>query len=127
MDHVSVRSDRPILDNDALSVELEHEVGRGVRPGRGAGADQPKVVKKRATERRVEEVIGKRVLLCQLADWQIGRIVVAHGQPAVLAPGDKSIHSAAVDLTLFLEGPIHDVPDLLVGFSERRRVIRGDG
>jgi hypothetical protein len=35
----------------------------GVRRDRCAGADPPKVVGKRAIERRVEEVIGKRILL----------------------------------------------------------------
>src|SRR5450756_1336665 len=114
MDHVAVRSDRPILDNDALRVELDHQIRWCFRPDRGAGADQPKMVEQRAVKRGVKKTISQSVLLSQAANGQVGRVIVAHRQPAVLAPGYESVHSAVVDLTLLLEVAIHDVAGLLV-------------
>src|SRR5947208_2140911 len=76
------------------------------------------MVEQRAVKCRVEEMISQNVLLSQAANGQVGRVIVAHGQPAVLAPGYEPIHSAAVDLMLLLEGAIHDVAGLLVRRSE---------
>src|SRR6266566_5985095 len=114
MDHVAVRSDRPILHHDALRVELDHQIRWCVRPDRGAGADQPKMVEQRAVKRRVKKTISQSVLLSQAANGQVGRVIVAHRQPAVLAPGYEPVHSAAVDLTLLLKGTIYNVAGLLV-------------
>src|SRR5882672_2572405 len=65
----------------------------------------------------MEEMISQNVLLSQAADGQVGRVIVAHRQPAVLAPGYEPVHSAAVDLMLLLEGAIHDVAGLLVRWN----------
>src|SRR5947207_14608329 len=126
MDHVAVRSDRPILHHDALRVELDHQIRRCVRPDRGAGADQPKMVEQRAVKRRVEEMISQNILLSQAANGQVGRVIIAHRQPAVLAPGYEPVHSAAVDLMLLLEGAIHDVAGLLVRWNVPSGMIRRD-
>src|SRR6266702_5211642 len=126
MDHVAVRSDRPILDHDALRVELDHQIRRCVRPDRGAGADQPKMVEQRAVKRRVEEMISQNVLLSQAANGKVCRVIVAHRQSAVLAPGYEPVHSAAVDLMLLLEGAIHDVAGLLVRWDVPGGIIRRD-
>ena len=72
-------------------------------------------------------MISQNVLLSQAANGQVGRVIVAHRQPAVLAPGYEPVHSAAVDLTLLLKGTIHNVADFLVRRSVSRRVIRSYG
>src|SRR5437762_604052 len=84
------------------------------------------MVEQRAVKRRVEEMISQNVLLSQAANGQIGRVIVAHGQPAVLAPGYEAVHSTAVDLMLLLEGAIHDVAGLLVGWNVPGGIIRRD-
>src|SRR5437879_12207060 len=71
-------------------------------------------------------MISQNVLLSQPANGQVGRVIVAHGQPAVLAPGYEPIHSAAVDLMLLLEGAIHDVAGLLVRWNVAGGIIRRD-
>src|SRR5437879_732278 len=43
-------------------------------------------------------MISQNVLLSQAANGQVGRVIVAHRQPAVLAPGYEPVHAAAVDL-----------------------------
>src|SRR5207244_4699961 len=89
-------------------------------------ADQPKMVEQRAVKRRVKKTISQSVLLSQAANGQVGRVIVAHRQPAVLAPGYEPVHSAAVDLTLLLEGAIHDVAGLLVSRNVPGGVIWRD-
>src|SRR2546421_1451986 len=84
------------------------------------------MVEQRAVKCRVEEMISQNVLLSQAANGQVGRVIVAHGQPAVLAPGYEPIHSAAVDLMLLLEGAIHDVAGLLVRWNVAGSIIRRD-
>src|SRR5438034_10351983 len=71
-------------------------------------------------------MISQNVLLSQAANGQVGRVIVAHGQPAVLAPSYEPIHSAAVDLMLLLEGAIHDVAGLLVRWNVPSGIIRRD-
>src|SRR6266496_795968 len=71
-------------------------------------------------------MISQNVLLSQTANGQVGRVIVAHGQPAVLAPSYEPIHSAAVDLMLLLEGAIHDVAGLLVRWNVAGGIIRRD-
>src|SRR2546429_7152958 len=84
------------------------------------------MVEQRAVKCRVEEMISQNVLLSQAANGQVGRVIVAHGQPAVLAPGYEPVHSAAVDLMLLLEGAIHDVAGLLVRWNVAGGIIRRD-
>src|SRR5436309_1480910 len=84
------------------------------------------MVEQRAVKRRVEEMISQNVLLSQAANGQVGRVIVAHGQPAVLAPSYEPVHSAAVDLMLLLEGAIHDVAGLLVRWNVAGGIIRRD-
>src|SRR6266702_4164125 len=71
-------------------------------------------------------MISQSVLLSQAANGQVGRVIVAHRQPAVLAPGYEPVHSAAVDLMLLLEGAIHDVAGLLVRWNVASGIIRRD-
>src|SRR6266540_1698175 len=126
MDHVAVWSDRSMLEDDALCIELDHQIRRCIPPDRGAGANQPKMVEQRAVKRRVKKTISQGVLLSQTANGQVRRVVVAHRQSAVLAPGYESVHSASVDLTLLLEGAIHDVAGLMIRRNVPGRVVWSD-
>src|SRR6476659_9350714 len=60
------------------------------------------MVEERASEGRVEEVVGYSVLPGQLAFGHESGVVVAHGQPRRAAPRGELIHLAAVDLVLLL-------------------------
>src|SRR6266508_1239826 len=121
VDNITVGRDRAIFNHDAIRVELGDPAGRGIGPCRRAGADQPDVIQERAAEGRVEEVIGHGVLLGELAFRHIGSIVVTHRQAAIIAPGHKLVHLAAVDLILLLIEAVDQVADLLIG-----RHITGD-
>src|SRR5512132_2586407 len=127
MYYVALPRDRHILSHHSLPVDSNNQIRRSVQPRGGAGADQPRMVEQRAVKRRVEEMISQNILLSQAANGQVGRVTIAHRQPAVLAPGYEPVHSAAVDLTLLLKGTIHNVADFLVRRSVSRRVIRSYG
>jgi hypothetical protein len=75
----------------------------------------------------MEEMISQNVLLSQAPNGQVGRVIVAHRQPAVLAPGYEPVHSAAVDLKLLLKGPVDDVPCRLIRRNILGRIISNDG
>ena len=76
---------------------------------------EPEVVEERAAEGRVEEVVGHRVLLGQLALGHVGGVVVAHDQAGGVGPGDELVHLAAVDLVLLLVVAVDEVAGLLSG------------
>src|SRR5258706_3418807 len=83
----------------------------GVVEHRGCRGNQPLVVEERATERRLEEVVGdgvpRRVIAMEvLVDRQCSGVVVTLGQPDGVASRRVAVHLSTVDLILVLVVPV---------------------
>src|SRR5262249_8843060 len=97
----------------------------------GAGADQPNVVEERASERPLEEIVGKDIFLCNVPKGQRRSIIVPHHQRTAVGIGYKAIILAAIQLHLIL---IEKVPRTFcrhaeggiepIGIVDGKRLVR---
>jgi hypothetical protein len=85
---------------------------------RRAGADEPKVVQKRAAEGGMEEMVGQRVALCVLPELCLASVVEAHGKASGIGIGSELVHEPAVDLLLLVIKAVKQVTRCLAYRNE---------
>ncbi len=100
---------------------------RRLRVERSPGGDQPLMVEKRASERRLEEVVGDRVVRMRLrvqvlVDGQGPGVVDAHHGRSRVAPRRVAVLRAAVELVLLLVELVHQVARTAAGDADTRAV-----
>src|SRR5260370_28391382 len=91
-----------------------------VRVRRRSSGEEPLVIEKRSAEGTLEEVVRDRVvrvgwIVQVFIDGQSRRVVVTHGQPDRVAPGDVTILPTVVELVLLLIELVRDVASAAAG------------
>src|SRR4029077_13515303 len=94
-------------------IELGDQTCWRIVKARCAGADQPKMIKKAAAERSMEEPVCQRVFGSQLVEHQRTAVEVAHWQCTGTGHGNELVHPTIVDLLLFLVEAMYEIAGAL--------------
>src|SRR5207245_9342256 len=104
---------------------------RRIGPRWACGGDQPLVVEERSAERRLEEVVGDRVVRVAVTvqvriDRQGGRVVVTHREADGVASGHVAVLIPIVQLVLLLVEAVDYVAGAAAGqvAVARRKSVR---
>src|SRR5882762_6098123 len=102
VDRKPVRRVRCIADHNVIvkvrGVWIRDQLRRRVLPARRSGGDEVLVIEKRPSEARVEEVVTQYIFSSQNPFRKLARVQVAHYEATVIAPCDKLVHLAAINL-----------------------------